>query len=76
MQIGSPNGWEASLLRIHVDWDRCTGNGLCESAAEKYFEVQDDGSLEVLQWDVDKGDEQDVRHAVTSCPTEALSLEQ
>lgn len=48
--------------------------GVCESEAEKYFEVQDDGSLEVLQWEVDEGDEQEVCNAVSGCPTEALSL--
>lgn len=63
-------------MRIHVDWDRCTGNGLCESEAEKYFEVQEDGTLHVLQRDVDEGDEQEVRNAVSACPTEALSLEE
>jgi ferredoxin len=63
-------------LRIQVDWDRCTGMGLCEAEAEKYFEIQDDGTLEIRQWDVDEGDEQDVRNAVAACPTEALSLEQ
>ena len=73
---GITNPWGGISLRINVDWDRCTGNGLCESEAEKYFEVQDNGDLEVLRWDVDEGDEQDVRNAVSACPTEALSLEQ
>lgn len=67
---------EVGLLRIQVDWDRCTGNGLCESEAEKYFEVQDDGSLEILHFDVEDGDEEQVRDAVRACPTEALSLDE
>jgi ferredoxin len=67
---------EVGLLRIQVDWDRCSGNGLCESEAEKYFEVQDDGSLEVLHSDVEGGDEEQVRNAVRACPTEALSLDE
>lgn len=62
------------MLRIQVDWDRCTGNGLCESEAEKYFEVQDDGSLQILRSDVEDGDEEQVRNAVSACPTEAISL--
>jgi ferredoxin len=65
---------EVDLLHIEVDWDRCTGNGLCEFEAEKYFEVQDDGSLQILRSEVEAGDEEQVRNAVHACPTEALSL--
>ncbi len=61
-------------MRIEVNWDRCAGNGLCEFETDKYFEVQDSGTLDVLQWEVDGGDEQKVRRAVAACPTEALSL--
>jgi ferredoxin len=62
-------------VRIVVDYDRCTGNGICESAAPEHFEVQDDGSLEVLAEQVDEEHLSEVREAVAGCPTEALSLE-
>ncbi|MQA12813.1 MAG: ferredoxin [Pseudonocardiaceae bacterium] len=61
-------------MRIELDRNRCTGNGLCEFEADRYFEVQDNGTLDVLQCEVDRGDEQQVRNAVAACPTEALSL--
>lgn len=61
-------------MRIEVNWDRCAGNGLCEFETDKYFEVQDNGTLNVLQWEVDGVDEQKVRRAVAACPTEALSI--
>jgi ferredoxin len=35
-------------MRIVVDHDRCTGLGMCEAEAPELFEVQDDGSLSVL----------------------------
>ena len=62
-------------MRIVVDYDRCTGNGVCQSAAPGFFEVQDDGSLEVLAEQVDGAHLNEVREAVVGCPTEALSLE-
>lgn len=61
-------------MRIHLDRARCAGNGLCEFETEKYFEVRDDGTLAVLQWEVDEGDQQKIRNAVAACPTEALSV--
>jgi len=61
-------------MRIVVDWDRCTGMGMCESLAPDVFEVDDDGSLQVHAETVPEGMERDVREAVASCPTEALSL--
>ena len=38
------------------------------------FEVDDEGSLVVHSATVPAGQESDVREAVASCPTEALSL--
>jgi ferredoxin len=61
-------------MRIVVDWDRCTGMGMCESLAPDVFEVDDDGSLQIHAETVPEGMESDVREAVASCPTEALSL--
>lgn len=61
-------------MRIAVDRDRCTGLGICESLAPKYFEVNDAGELDLLQEPVDAEDLSDVEAAVSSCPTEALRL--
>ena len=62
-------------MRIIVDWNRCTGMGMCESLAPDVFEVDDEGSLQVHTETVAEGMEDEVREAVASCPTEALSLE-
>jgi ferredoxin len=61
-------------LRIELDGARCTGLGICEAMAPDYFEVQDDGSLELLRVVVDHAEMAAVRSAVDSCPTEALKL--
>jgi ferredoxin len=60
--------------RIEHDTTRCTGTGMCEATAPSYFEVRDDGTLSVLEADVDPDDLATVRDAVAACPTEALRL--
>ncbi|MCU1650751.1 MAG: ferredoxin, partial [Pseudonocardia sp.] len=54
--------------------DKCTGLGMCEAEAPDLFEVQDDGSLKVLDEHPGPGDREAAEAAVMACPTEALSL--
>ena len=60
-------------MRIHLDNAKCTGLGLCESFAPDVFEVQDDGTLLVHVQEVGEDRVEEVRQAVASCPTEALT---
>ena len=61
-------------MKIVVDYVKCTGLGMCEAEAPDLFEVQDDGSLTVLN-DCPSADQlAAAQAAVDSCPTEALSL--
>ena len=61
-------------MKIACNYDRCTGNGLCEAAAPAYFEIQDNGDLQILREDVDPADVADVELAANGCPTQALIL--
>ncbi|HEY1973453.1 MAG TPA: ferredoxin [Pseudonocardia sp.] len=61
-------------MRIVVDRDRCTGLGMCEAEAPDLFEVQDDGSLKVLNACPAQDQREAAEAAVESCPTEALSI--
>lgn len=61
-------------MKIIVDREKCTGLGICESLAPEYFEVNDDGDLELLKNDVDGKDLADVEEAIAGCPTLALRL--
>jgi ferredoxin len=61
-------------MRIVVDYDKCTGLGMCEAEAPDLFEVQDDGSLTVLIEKPDASHRDELEAAVESCPTEALSI--
>ena len=62
-------------MRIVVDREKCTGLGMCEAVAPDVFEVGDDGTLVLHRESVPEGREDEMREAVESCPTEALSLE-
>lgn len=64
------------MAKLLLDRSRCTGLGLCESYAEHVFEIQDDGSLELLTDEIADEDVAAVRQACESCPTEALRLEE
>ena len=61
-------------MKIAVDRDRCTGLGICESLAPRYFEVNDDGVLDLLEEHLDDEDRSEVAEAVLGCPTQALRL--
>lgn len=62
-------------MRVCVDYDKCTGLGLCESLAPDFFEVDDDGSLLLLKETGSEDQRAELEEAVRSCPTEALSIE-
>ncbi|TWH03653.1 ferredoxin [Nocardioides sp. J9] len=59
---------------VTVDFDRCTGLGICESLAPDFFEVNDAGDLILLKEDIGDDELQEVEEAVAGCPTEALRI--
>jgi ferredoxin len=62
------------MMRIQVDWNKCTGIGMCESLHPDLFEVGDDGKLQLLRGeDVPDDRAADVDAAIAACPTGALS---
>ena len=62
-------------MKVVVDFAKCTGLGICESVSPEYFEVNDDGKLELLKADISDDELQSVEEAVSGCPTEALRIE-
>lgn len=62
-------------MKVCVDFDKCTGLGICESLAPDFFEVNDEGDLVLLREDISDDELQAVEEAVGGCPTEALSIE-
>jgi ferredoxin len=62
-------------MRIEVDRAKCAGMGLCEGLAPERFQIQQDGTAEVLDAELD-GDEAIViaQEAVDMCPTASLKI--
>jgi ferredoxin len=61
-------------MRIVVDRDKCSALGICESLAPELFEVQDDGSLTILNERPEGELRTAARDAVDGCPTSALAI--
>jgi ferredoxin len=61
-------------MRIVVDRDKCTGLGMCEAEAPDLFEIDDEGTLEVLDERPAEERRAELKAAVAACPTEALSI--
>lgn len=61
-------------MRIVADYDKCSGLGMCEAEAPDLFEVQDDGSLLILDETPGSDQREAAEAACAACPTEALSL--
>lgn len=61
-------------MKIVVDFDLCQSNAVCMSIAPDLFEVRDDGFLYVLDEHPGSDRLEDVRSAITSCPTGAITL--
>jgi ferredoxin len=61
-------------MRITVDRETCQGVGMCESMAHRFFEVDDDDVMHVLEETPAESDRKEVAAAVASCPVQALTL--
>lgn len=61
-------------MKVEVDLAKCTGHGICESIAGDVFEVQDDGTVVILDAYRPESDRERLTQAVTQCPAAALRL--
>ncbi|WP_236792139.1 ferredoxin [Amycolatopsis sp. GM8] len=61
-------------MRIELDEGKCCGLGMCEAEAPDLFEVQDDGSLAVLNARPGPEQLERARAACSACPAGALQL--
>lgn len=61
-------------MKIVLDEARCTSLGMCESVAPDFFEVGENGELNLLATRAPEEKRGLVQEAVDACPTGALSL--
>lgn len=62
-------------MKICVDYDKCTGHGVCEGLDEDVFEVGDDGVVHLLDEYPGEDKRALMQDAVDQCPTQALSIQ-
>ena len=63
-------------MRIVLDENKCSSLGMCESVAPDFFEVGDDGALDLLNPTPPEDQRALMEEAVAACPTSALSIEE
>lgn len=63
-------------MKIVVDANLCDLHGLCVEAAPEVFEIDDNGTLQVLNEAPPEGLRTKVSKAVQECPTGAISVEE
>lgn len=61
-------------MKVTVDRLNCIGLGICEATAPDVFEIDDDGDLVIINEKVAPDQVDNVKAAVTRCPTEALRI--
>jgi ferredoxin len=63
-------------MKINADTEVCIGAGMCALTAPQVFDQsEDDGTVVLLQPVPPADQEEAARHAVTLCPSGALSAE-
>jgi ferredoxin len=63
------------MVDVVVDVDLCESNGLCVAVAPDVFDLDDEGTAQVVGTVTANNDAQ-VRSAVLACPKAALRLEE
>ena len=61
-------------MRIQVDFALCEGNGQCVYDAPEIFQLDDEDSLIVLDYEPPEEQWEKVEAAVRNCPKRALSI--
>jgi ferredoxin len=61
-------------IKASIDWDKCTGNGVCARVAPEIFSVDDQGNSDVLMEEVPAELRVKALLAQQGCPTGAVSV--
>jgi ferredoxin len=61
-------------IKATIDWDKCTGNGVCARVAPEIFTVDADGNSDVIVDEVPENLKLKAQLAMRQCPTQAISV--
>ena len=62
-------------MRITIDTEKCIGSGSCEMIAPEFFEVGNDGLVQLLNDSPSAEHRSAVSSAAASCPTQVISVD-
>jgi ferredoxin len=66
---------QTKTMTVGVLHERCMGAGNCAEVSPKYFDQSDtDGTVVLLQEQIDDGDESSVQQAADVCPVSAILI--
>ncbi len=63
------------MIKVVVDRDLCQDHGQCVFAAPQVFELDEEGTLVVLQEEVGEDLRDAVEEAADVCPVQAITIE-
>ena len=63
------------MIKVIVDRDLCQDHGQCVFAAPQVFELDEEGTLVVLQEEVGEDLRDNVEEAADVCPVQAITIE-
>jgi ferredoxin len=61
-------------MRMNVDYDRCTGLGVCEAMAPRVFRLDDDGTMRIVDRSLAVALRSSLEDVVSACPTQAITI--
>ena len=62
------------MKKIKLDLEKCIGCGTCAALASNTFKMNDEGKVDIIN---QAGDDQEtLKMAIDSCPTQAIVLEE
>ncbi len=59
-------------MKVYVDQDTCISCGVCIDIAPDVFHEDDEGLTEAIEGEIPSDQEESVREAMDSCPTESI----
>jgi ferredoxin len=62
------------VMRMNVDYDRCTGLGVCEGMAPHVFTLDDDGRMRIVDGSPADALRSSLEDVVAACPTQAITI--
>ena len=65
---------QEELMKVVVDFEKCTSNAVCQATAPEVFEVREDNFLYILDENPPESLRAKLEAAARGCPTRAISI--